>query len=177
MSLFDSLKEILNNRRKRVCSSDSDNETNSNDTTSVIYTIEKDDEKDLIKLRIELTNACMINNYELVKQLVKKNIDINFLDNYLMTPLAYGIESYKITKFLLKQGADPNISLTSGLTVLHLRVLSYKNTKNTIKISKKILKILLKYGADPNKKNSLGETPKDYAKQYKLCKYYHNMLI
>ena len=170
MSFFDSLKTVLTNRRQRLCSSDSESESDNSFNT----------DNSLMENQynyIDLRKACMDNNYENVVKIIEQGIDINFIDEYSMTFLAYGIESYKITKILLEKGADPNINLTNGINVIHLRVLSYKTTKKQIDKSKKILKLLLKYGGNRYKKNIFNESPLDYSCNYELCKYYNYILI
>ena len=73
----------------------------------------------LIK-EVVLNYACKSGNLEIVKLLIKDNININLKDTINRTPLRRAAKNghLEIVKLLIKKNADPNIEDRHGLTPL-----------------------------------------------------------
>lgn len=121
-------------------------------------------------------------DFEMMKFLVKKGINVNIQNNVGATPLYYAIGRRKFVIFLLKNGADPNIGRGSFYPIInaaesstHLEYLFGKANLNIqdengdtplhiyIKSEpkKSIIRKFIENGADPTIKNNNGRTAKD----------------
>lgn len=101
-----------------------------------------------------LCDASKSGNFELVKQLIAKGVNINGKNNLGNTPIALASchEHLDIVKFLLDLKADVNVLCSCNYTALHW-------AGNNLEINK----LLIENKADPNVVNCSGWTPFRYA--------------
>jgi len=135
-----------------------------------------------IDLSINLYNAILGRDTELVKDLLDNGVDVNTVYNDECTPLLIATYNGDIhcIKLLLEYGADVNqVNKFDGETPL-LITLKYNNSNyfeiimyvGTYKRKKRPedyierIKLLLEYGADVNKENNDGETPINHVLKY-----------
>ena len=105
-------------------------------------------------LNDQLIAACITNDIEKVKKLIKKGADVNFINRDGNTALIYSINNINIMNFLIKKGADVNFQTINndGWTPLLLagfyNKIGYFDNYN-------ILKLLIDSGANWNIKGKL----------------------
>ena len=122
-----------------------------------------DNIQDTVVTRLEratpLSLACYYGNYEIIKELLKKqyNIDVNFKSSYNMTPLLLvdgereDANYYSIIKKLIQNGADINNMSSDGDTI-------FKMVLGADEIDDKLVDYLLKnHDLDLNKKLDGGD--------------------
>jgi len=115
------------------------------------------DENEAILIKnSSLINACKNNNEILVKNLVRKGADVNYIDKDDNRPLliACEYECYNIVKYLVKHGADVNQKDIHNFTPLYYVYLN-KNSK--------MIKYLIEHGADINQNFKNGNTVLTFA--------------
>ncbi|XAL99838.1 ankyrin repeat domain-containing protein [Phycisphaeraceae bacterium D3-23] len=102
-----------------------------------------------------LCGACIVNDVETVKRLVKRT-DVNRLDHNNQLPLMYaaGNDHPDCVRILLDHGADPN------------KVQNWGNTPMHSCRSKDVLKMMLEAGGRTDIKNDRGETVIDQLRLY-----------
>lgn len=124
-----------------------------------------DDDSDNSASRWELTpleNACFVGNNSIIKLLVDKGANINYVDSGLNTPINWLIYSKndsnksKNIKLLIDKGAKINIKDSDGNTPLILATMN--NDVSTVKI-------LLKKGANKSLMNYQKKMAIDYARE------------
>ena len=95
---------------------------------------------------------------DLVKMLIKNNVNVNLADDNLITPLHWAVEydNYEIVEILLQNGANPK-----ALDMLSEKSLHWAAWTGHIKSAK----VILKYDIDVMQKNCGGLTPIDLALQ------------
>ena len=106
-------------------------------------------------LRTVLHHAAYSGEYEVIYQLLERNVDINKKDKFKRTALNYCLESgseifIPVVRLLIARGANIHEADDRGFTALHNAVLA----GNLIKV-----KQLLALGADINKINQNMQTP------------------
>jgi len=101
--------------------------------------------------------AMWYKNRELVEKLLSLGVNINVLDSYENTPLAWAssVGDFLFVKMLLNKGADINISDKLGRTPL---ILACRNTENI-----EVVKLLIQSGANVKTKDTIGWSCLDYA--------------
>ncbi|XP_055604344.1 putative ankyrin repeat protein RF_0381 [Uranotaenia lowii] len=93
--------------------------------------------------------AVKMGDEECVREIIKKNPEMNLKDGEGKTPLHYAVNSIHLTKILMDNKADPYALDDSGQTPLHLAVLEgYIHS----------VKLLFDYGVNPSIENSDGKT-------------------
>jgi len=124
-----------------------------------------------------LIRAIEKNNINLVKLIVKKSANVNFISKHGYTPLMASINNYEIIKYLINNKAKVNlynpkysqnllsyaISMGDDNNVIKLLIKKRANTKNalynaSIKFNNEIVELLLTKNIKINKKYK-GETP------------------
>jgi ankyrin repeat protein len=100
-----------------------------------------------------LLNASHFGLVDVVKAIVKKNVDVNQRSINTATPImcAAGENHVEIVRFLLDNGANPQAQQADGNSALH------HAAQNGSSIE--IIKALTEAGADPKLKNNKGDTP------------------
>jgi Ankyrin repeats (3 copies) len=111
----------------------------------------------------QLSDAVDAGDVERVKELIKRNIDLNmrYTNGFTVLHRAVLLQNEKTATLLLEQGACPNVQNSVGDTPLHIAV----NLGD-----KKMVKILLQYSANPNISNRafsgcIDETPLGMARR------------
>ena len=125
----------------------------------------------------ELTKAIHAGNATLVSDLLTTGANPNDVDSRGWTPLAQAaeMENLEIIEILLTHNADPNQPSSDGTTPLHAAV--DIAIDGTIQSGGKqgdepvlIIKRLLAAGANVELRNNHGETPLDWARNYRSKK-------
>ncbi len=90
-----------------------------------------------------LFQAMTLKHFEIVELLVKKGIDMKYVDRYYRTPFHYAVvqSTFKIAKLLLDNGADLNAEYDHGVTPLFLAVHAWRE---------EAVQLLIDNGADLN---------------------------
>ncbi len=111
------------------------------------------------ELGYRLLQAVMDNRLDSVRLLVSLGADVNFTDEFGVTPLMYASDAgdSAIVMFLLNHGAKPNIVPSYSTTALGAAVIAGHNA---------IVKMLLEHGARPDLRDNRGLTPLFYAVYY-----------
>jgi ankyrin repeat protein len=99
-----------------------------------------------------LIQACLHNNYKMVKLLIEHGADVNIMNLDGNTPLMEACihNNYKMVKLLIEHGVDVNAKDKCQETAL-MRACKHRNYKS--------VKFLIKNGANIKTTNHLGETP------------------
>ena len=112
---------------------------------------------------MDIFEAVMQHNYEVLERLLQKGVDINSLNNNGGSPLYVALtvnQNNKMIEFLIKKGADVNQSV-NGEPLL-IRATRFKLIDPMI--------LLLENGADPNVKDAFGNTALMYSPTLEILK-------
>lgn len=158
------------------------------DDEMILDSVLSDDDADLESL---LFKAILFDNFDKVKELIDKGVNVNALDNFGDAPLHH-ITILKIKELLLEHGADVDIRDEwkntplhdaardddcdfAELLIKHGADINAKNNDGDTPLhramergNEKIAKLLVDKGADINAKNNDGKTPLDKKTQYEL---------
>jgi len=122
--------------------------------------------------RTELMYACVDQNVNLVKNLLKEGANVNLQDKSGWTALHFASQecNYEIIKLLLEHSAVVDIEDSYGNTPLWRALFNVRDDDER----GKAVKLLLRHGADKYKKNKSGISPYDLAQDssnYDLMQY------
>ncbi len=125
----------------------------------------------------ELAKAIFEDNVDLVNAIIKEGAELDFVDELGMTPLMHAVEqeNIRLVELLIGLGANINKSGSGGFTALHHAVdISIDGTIQTRgkqgEEPVSIISFLIEHGADISAKTEDGETPLDFANNYKSSK-------
>ncbi len=128
-------------------------------------------------MKNKLISAIFEDNIDLVNSIIKEGFDLDFVDELGMTALMYAVEqeNIRLVELFVGLGADINKRGSEGFTALHHAV--DISIDGTIQTGGKqgeepvsIISFLLKHGADLSAKTEKGESPLDFANNYKSKK-------
>jgi len=110
-----------------------------------------------------IIDAAKQGNISEVKRLVTQGTDIQFSDEFMMTPLHHAAyrARYDVVAYLIKIGANVNARNKAQETPLHLCAQDFKSEQRV-----EVASLLINNKADVNATSKGGETPLHYAAYY-----------
>jgi ankyrin repeat protein len=121
--------------------------------------------------------ACIYDNFENVKELVKRGANIHATDMHGDSCLHVSSENKEILSFLMEMGADPNAKNDEGDTPLHSLFIKNKNFDFLFDENmngenlKSVILLFIQYGSNIYIKNNFGKSVIDVCFNQKIKEY------